>query len=239
VSRAGFIRAQTVEWVTPRPILDALGPFDLDPCSPPLERRPWPTAALHYSLPQDGLALPWRGRCWVNPPYGKELGVWVERLAIHGNGIGLFFARTETSCFQDWVWPIATGMLFLNGRVDFIRADGSTGPSDGGAPSVLVAYDRLSRYNAERLAASGIEGAYFDARKNVVMVPMAKQATWRDIVRGALQDLGGAAPLQELYRAVQRRVVTANRNLKPKIRQVLYLGEGTVFRRQADVWRAA
>lgn len=35
------------EWLTPRNIVDALGPFDLDPCAPIV--RPWPTAVQHYT----------------------------------------------------------------------------------------------------------------------------------------------------------------------------------------------
>lgn len=37
----------TQVWLTPLPLLRALGPFDLDPCAC-AEPRPWPTAALHY-----------------------------------------------------------------------------------------------------------------------------------------------------------------------------------------------
>lgn len=44
-------------WLTPPFILEALGEFDLDPCSAP-SPRPWDTAKHHYTLPQDGLKLP-------------------------------------------------------------------------------------------------------------------------------------------------------------------------------------
>lgn len=54
------------EWLTPPEILRALGEFDLDPCAPVV--RPWETAARHYTVQDDGLALPWEGRVWCNPP---------------------------------------------------------------------------------------------------------------------------------------------------------------------------
>lgn len=60
----------TDEWLTPPAIIDALGPFDLDPASP--IERPWPTAARHYTIEDDGLAQPWAGMVWCNPPYGRE-----------------------------------------------------------------------------------------------------------------------------------------------------------------------
>ena len=53
--------------VTPPDILTALGPFALDPCAAP-DPRPWDTATVHYTLPQNGLALPWTGRVFLNPP---------------------------------------------------------------------------------------------------------------------------------------------------------------------------
>ena len=50
-------------------IVSALGPFDLDPCSP--VNRPWPTAAQHFTVRDDGLAQAWHGRVWCNPPFGR------------------------------------------------------------------------------------------------------------------------------------------------------------------------
>lgn len=111
--------------------------FDLDPCSP--IARPWDTAALHYTIEDDGLSQPWEGRVWLNPPYGKHAAKWLERLADHGNGIALIFARTETRMFFNQIWSRADALLFLHGRLFFRRADGS-GENNAGAPSVLVAY---------------------------------------------------------------------------------------------------
>ena len=57
-------------WLTPPYIIEALGEFDLDPCSP--INRPWDTAKKHYNVFDDGLAHQWEGRVWCNPPYGKH-----------------------------------------------------------------------------------------------------------------------------------------------------------------------
>ena len=141
------------EWLTPPHVLRALGPFDLDPCAPIV--RPWPTAAHHYTAADNGLSKPWTGRVWLNPPYGQETARWMERLAEHGNGIALIFARTETGIFFPWVWDRANAWLFLKGRLHFHFVDGTRATANSGAPSVLVAYGAA---NAEALARSGLVG---------------------------------------------------------------------------------
>lgn len=141
------------EWLTPPHVLQALGPFDLDPCAPVV--RPWPMAAHHYTAADNGLAKPWTGRVWLNPPYGQETGRWMQRLAEHGNGIALIFARTETAIFFPWVWEHATAWLFLKGRLHFHFVDGTRAAANSGAPSVLVAY---GDNNAAALERSGFAG---------------------------------------------------------------------------------
>jgi hypothetical protein len=140
-------------WLTPPDMLDSLGSFDLDPCSP--INRPWDTAAKHYTIVDDGLKLPWRGRVWCNPPYGRKTGQWLARLADHGNGIALIFARTETKMFFSEVWDKGDAVLFLEGRLHFHHIDGTMAKSNAGAPSVLVAY---GQNNVEALRRSGISG---------------------------------------------------------------------------------
>lgn len=140
-------------WLTPPHILAALGPFDLDPCAAP-SPRPWPSAARHIELPEDGLTAEWQGRVWCNPPYGAQAVRWLQRMAEHGNGVALVFARTETAMFQDQVWPRAHAVLFLRGRIAFCSPDGKPAMS-AGAPSVLIAYGES---NARQLAACGLEG---------------------------------------------------------------------------------
>lgn len=147
---------QKDEWLTPKLITDTLGPFDLDPCSPG-ERRPWDTARVHLSLPEDGLQASWTGKVWLNPPYGKETDRWLEKLSSHGNGIALIFARTETKMFFDRVWGEASALLFLKGRLTFHHVDGTKAKANSGAPSVLVAYGDSC---AEVIEHCGLEGKF-------------------------------------------------------------------------------
>jgi hypothetical protein len=142
------------EWLTPPQIIRALGEFDLDPCSP--TKRPWDTAKNHYTELDNGLMLPWSGRVWCNPPYGKHTATWLQKCADHGNCIALAFARTETRMFFSSVWEKADAVLFLKGRVKFYHITGEQGGS-AGTPSVLIAY---GAENSFALMNSGINGQF-------------------------------------------------------------------------------
>lgn len=148
--------ATKTEWLTPPHILQALGQFDLDPCAPVI--RPWATATRHYTEADNGLVQAWGGdeRVWLNPPYDKAAG-WVEKLAHHGNGIALIFARTDTRMWFDSIWNHAHALLFLKGRLTFYHVTGEKAVKNGGAPSVLVAY---GENNAHCLRTCGLAGKY-------------------------------------------------------------------------------
>jgi hypothetical protein len=146
---------QKDEWITPKYITDQLGPFDLDPCSP--INRPWDTAKKHYTINDNGLILPWEGKIWCNPPYGKEAAKWLSKCHHHNNAISLIFARTETEMFFNHIWEKASAILFLKGRLTFHHSSGEIAKSNGGAPSVLIAYGDNC---AEDLRQSGLRGAF-------------------------------------------------------------------------------
>ena len=132
------------EWLTPPEIIQALGTFDLDPCAPPTNRRPWETAKLHYSKEEhgDGLSMEWKGRVWLNPPYGKETFKWLEKLSTHASGIALIFARTETVGFHEQIWNKAHSVYFFKGRLAFREAVTGNKGNTANAPSCLVSYSQ-------------------------------------------------------------------------------------------------
>ncbi len=136
------------EWLTPPEILNALGPFHLDPCAP--ITRPWPTAIHHLTILDDGLLQPWQGRVWCNPPYGQETGKWLARCAEHRNATALVFARTETTAWKEHVWPKAHAILFLHGRLHFHHVDGSRAPMNAGGPHALISYDPFNTLILEK-----------------------------------------------------------------------------------------
>lgn len=131
------------ECFTPKYIIDALGPFDLDPCTS-LARK-FDTAKNHYcgDAGQDGFESPWDGKVWLNPPY-SNWGRWIKKLRDYGNGIALIYSRTDTIAFQNYVFgedgdAPCDGILFIKGRLRFTGAANDQ-KNCATAPSVLIAY---------------------------------------------------------------------------------------------------
>ncbi len=121
----------TDKWATPQYILDML-PEYWDPC--PIDWDP--------EVDASGLELDWvaesRGRLiFVNPPYGRGIGRWVDKMLLESKRnsiLALVPARTSTRWFQRMMADV--DVLFVKGRLKF-------GNSECGAPfpSAFVAYD--------------------------------------------------------------------------------------------------
>ena len=122
--RAGaMFTSDTGEWYTPAKVIaatvEAMGGIDLDPCAEPARGVP---AERHFTEAEDGLSQPWRGRVYMNPPYGKTIGEWVDKLAEeyeYGNvtqAVALLPARTDTSW---WAHLPAATVCFFTGRLTF------------------------------------------------------------------------------------------------------------------------
>jgi hypothetical protein len=130
--------ASSDEWYTPPALFDALGlRFDLDPAAPP-GGVAWIPAEHHLSKHENGLAQEWHGRVFLNPPYGGETAAWLERLAAHGDGLALVFARTDTRWFQRFAAE-ASALCFVRGRLRFHRPDGTSGDT-APSPSLLISF---------------------------------------------------------------------------------------------------
>lgn len=164
--RAGYerrARGTTTTWLTPKPIPEALGPIDLDPCVPP--KMPWRTAARMVTVKEDGLKTPWPKSDFVfhNPPYGKGQDAWMAKAAAHGNGITLVMARFDTRWMHDHVLdhPATTALVFVKGRMKFCHSDGTVGPS-APAPSIFIAYGQEAAKRLDRAVRIGaIPGVFF------------------------------------------------------------------------------
>lgn len=66
------------ELATPQDFFDkwnAKYHFDLDVCATPDNAK----CATYFTKAQDGLKQEWRGKCWTNPPYGREISAWVKK----------------------------------------------------------------------------------------------------------------------------------------------------------------
>lgn len=233
-------RSGTDVWLTPPYVLDALGgadSFDLDPCG--AVDQVWRTALQHYTVEDNGLIQPWRGRVWLNPPYQTALiGQFMRRMVDHGRGIALIFARTETEVFQETVWRSADALLFHEGRLFFhvnertefkrkgqrsLWADrGECAPANAGAPSVFCAY---GAEDAEILASCGLPGAFVPLRLRSMVFGFASVGSWADEVLKVMESAGEAIHLDALYRALgDSPKAQRNRHWREKVRQTLQRG---------------
>jgi len=120
------------EWYTPREIFDGLKlTFDLDPCSPGLHLCNVP-AVRCYTKIDDGLAQPWSGLVFMNPPFGGRNGhiPWLTKFFDHGNGIAIVRSYTSSAWWHDHMHR-AEALLWSRGKTKFIRPDGTVGTSPG------------------------------------------------------------------------------------------------------------
>jgi hypothetical protein len=138
---------------TPRWVFDAMGlRFDLDVAAP--VGGPWHVPCeRYYTAQDDGLAQPWEGLVWCNPPFSSAKD-WVARWTAHERGA----LMTQVASGQPWrsVLYSACDALYI-GRVDFARPDGTT--LRFGWTPICVAFRGVGTGPAERLAAADRFGA--------------------------------------------------------------------------------
>jgi phage N-6-adenine-methyltransferase len=129
----------TDEWSTPQHIFDEWDndcQFELDVCATPENAK----CKKFFTREDNGLARVWTGRCWMNPPYGREIGLWVEkawRSVTNGQAnfvVCLLPARTDTRWFHDYCLKYGE-VTFIRGRLKFGGATNSAP-----FPSMIVVF---------------------------------------------------------------------------------------------------
>ncbi len=114
--------SKTPEWETPQKVFDDLNAeFSLnwDVCATKENRK----RTDYWEKAENGLIQNWEGkRCWMNPPYGREIGRWVYKAATGGASIvvALLPARTDTRWFHDYIYQKPNVEIrFIKGRLKF------------------------------------------------------------------------------------------------------------------------
>lgn len=115
-------------WATPQETFDkyhAVHNFNLDVCATPDNAK-----CKNYFTPEvDGLKQQWQGICWMNPPYGREIGLWMKK-AYESSRQGakvvcLVPARTDTKWWHEYA---------MKGEIEFIRGRLKFGNAKNSAP---------------------------------------------------------------------------------------------------------
>jgi phage N-6-adenine-methyltransferase len=118
----------TDDWSTPQEFFDELNAefaFTFDVCASHSNAK----CSRYFTREDDGLTRPWGvERCWMNPPYGREIGAWMSkahRSSLNGAlVVCLVPARTDTAWWHDYATK-ASDVRFVRGRLRFGNAKNS------------------------------------------------------------------------------------------------------------------
>jgi phage N-6-adenine-methyltransferase len=133
-----------MDWETPQWLFDLLDDqyhFSLDVCATAHNAK----CEHYYTKKDNGLKHKWEGVVWVNPPYGHEIGDWVDRAAQQikykrvQRIVMLLPCRTDTKWWHRSVMGKAHEIRLIEGRLKFVG-----GTSSAPFPSVIVIYDHRS-----------------------------------------------------------------------------------------------
>lgn len=133
----GLFTSNTDMWETPQSFFEDLDKefnFTLDVCAIKENAK----VNNYYSPEVDGLSQEWKGTCWMNPPYGGEIGKWVKKAYESSRGgatvVCLLPARTDTQWFHNYIYNKAE-IRFVKGRLKFGKSKNSAP-----FPSMIVIY---------------------------------------------------------------------------------------------------
>lgn len=116
----GLYSSDRGDWATPQRLFDLLNAefdFELDVCA-----QDWSAKCeRYYTLADDGLAQPWYGRCFMNPPYGRTIDQWVQKAYDSAEAGALVVCLVPARVDTAWWWDYCRygEVRFLRGRLHF------------------------------------------------------------------------------------------------------------------------
>ena len=113
--------SQTDLWSTPQEFYDKLHAefgFTLDPCATDENHK----TPKYFTSIDNGLAQDWdREIVFMNPPYGREIGKWMDKASTAQGGVVVCLvpSRTDTRWWHDNVIDKNAEVRFIKGRLKF------------------------------------------------------------------------------------------------------------------------
>ncbi|WP_414052910.1 DNA N-6-adenine-methyltransferase [Macrococcus animalis] len=138
--------SQSNEWATPQYLFDdfdRLHKFTLDPCATHENHK----CEKYFTIEDDGLTQDWGGHTvFMNPPYGRGIKHWIkkayeESLKPNTKVVCLIPGRTDTTYWHDYIFPHASEILFVRGRIKF-----GDGKSPAPFPSAIVTFGKEDEF---------------------------------------------------------------------------------------------
>ena len=145
--------SQKDDWETPQELFDQLDRmfhFTLDAASTDENAK----CEKHFTAEDDGLKQSWAGETvWLNPPYGRQIGKWVQKAFEEGQKPNTFIvcllpARTDTAWFHDYIYrQKGVEIRFIKGRLRFGNSTNSAP-----FPSMVVIFNNQHQlpHNGEK-----------------------------------------------------------------------------------------
>ena len=125
---SGMMSRNTDMWATPKNFFDKLNKefnFNTDVCAISENAK----CENFFSPEIDGLKQEWKGVCWMNPPYGREIGKWIKKAyesSLEGaTVVCLVPARTDTKWWHDYC---------MNGEIRLVKGRLKFGDVKNSAP---------------------------------------------------------------------------------------------------------
>lgn len=128
--------SKTDLWATPQAFYEKYNTiynFTLDVCASKDNAK----CAVYYDIEANGLSQSWHGVCWMNPPYGRDIGKWMKKAyesSLQGaTVVCLVPSRTDTKWWHDYA---------MQGQIEFIKGRLKFGDAKNSAPfpSAIVVF---------------------------------------------------------------------------------------------------
>jgi phage N-6-adenine-methyltransferase len=137
----GLMSSLTDEWATPQKLFDELHAefhFETDVCANESNTK----CRVFFTKEQNGLLQDWTGVCWMNPPYGRQIGEWMQKAYASAESgratvVCLVPARTDTRWWHDYA--MKGEFRLIRGRVKFVDSQGG-GEKPAPFPSAIVIF---------------------------------------------------------------------------------------------------